>query len=189
MSDKLRSHIEQIVSLTDEEFTFVLSHFQPKKFRKHQIVIHEGDLAPYDFYVVKGLMKVSRVDLDGKEHIIQFGMEDWWISDAEAFNSRTPATMMVDCLEDTDVLAISLDSKEKLCAQLQKIEHFFRKKTTAGYIALQKRILCFISSSANERYHNLLSIYPGLVQRVPKAMVASYLGVTRETLSRLGADV
>jgi CRP-like cAMP-binding protein len=93
MSDKLRRHIEQIVSLTDEEFAFVLSHFKPKKFRRHQIVIHEGDLAPYDFYVVKGLMKVSRVDGDGKEHIIKFGMEDWWISDAEAFNNRTPATM------------------------------------------------------------------------------------------------
>jgi CRP-like cAMP-binding protein len=170
MSDKLRRHIEQIVSLTDEEFAFVLSHFKPKKFRRHQIVIHEGDLAPYDFYVVKGLMKVSRVDGDGKEHIIKFGMEDWWISDTEA-------------------LGLTLENKEKLCAALQKMEHFFRKKTTAGYIALEKRILCFISSSANERYHNLLSIYPGLVQRVPKAMVASYLGVTRETLSRLSADV
>ncbi len=187
MHDKLRSQIERIIPLTDEEFEFVLSHFQQKKFKKHQIVIHEGDLAPYDFFVVKGLMKVSRIDPEGKEHIIQFGMEDWWITDAQAYHNRTRATLIVDCLEDTDALALSLENREKLYRELQKMEYFFLKKTTAGYIALQKRILCFISSSANERYHNLLEIYPGLIQRVPRSMIASYLGVSRETLSRLNA--
>ena len=187
MHDKLRSQIERIIPLTDEEFEFVLSHFQQKKFKKHQIVIHEGDYAPYDFFVVRGLMKVSRIDPEGKEHIIQFGMEDWWITDAQAYHNRTRATLIVDCLEDTDALALSLENREKLYRELQKMEYFFLKKTTAGYIALQKRILCFISSSANERYHNLLEIYPGLIQRVPKSMIASYLGVSRETLSRLNA--
>ncbi len=187
MHDKLRSQIERIIPLTDEEFEFVLSHFQQKKFKKHQIIIHEGDYAPYDFFVVRGLMKVSRIDPEGKEHIIQFGMEDWWITDAQAYHNRTRATLIVDCLEDTDALALSLENREKLYRELQKMEYFFLKKTTAGYIALQKRILCFISSSANERYHNLLEIYPGLIQRVPKSMIASYLGVSRETLSRLNA--
>jgi CRP/FNR family transcriptional regulator, cyclic AMP receptor protein len=188
MKELLRGQIEKIVSLTDEEFAFVLTHFRPKKFKKHQIVIHEGDCVTLNFLVVKGLMKVSRVDMDGKEHIVQFGMEDWWITDAEAFHNRTKATLIVDCLEDTEVLAITLDNIEKLCAGLQKMEYFFLKKTTAGYIALQKRILCFISANAHERYNNLIAVYPGLIQRVPKAMIASYLGVTRETLSRLSVD-
>lgn len=82
-------------------------------------------------------------------------------------------------------LALTLENKEKLCKELQKMEHFFLKKTIAGYIALQKRILCFISNTAYERYTNLIMQYPGLIQRVPKSMIASYLGVTRETLSRL----
>lgn len=185
MKEKLRHQIEQIVSLTDEEFEFILSHFQPKKFKKHQIIIHEGDYVQYDFFVVKGLMKISHVDLEGKEHIIQFGMEDWWVTDSQAFHNRTKATLMVDCLENVDVYALSLENKEKLCRDSQKMEYFFLKKTTAGYIALQKRILCFLSSNANERYHNLLVLYPGLMQRVSKSMIASYLGVTRETLSRL----
>jgi len=189
MSNKLRQQIEEIVSLTDEEFAFVSSHFQPKKFKKHQIVIHEGDYVSYDFFVAKGLMKVSRIDLDGKEHIVQFAMENWWITDAQAFHNQTKATLIVDCLEDTDVFALSLENKEKLCKELQKMEYFFLKKTTAGYIALQKRILCLISSNANERYNNLITLYPGLMQRVPKSMIASYLGVTRETLSRLNATV
>lgn len=181
----LRKQIEEIVKLTDEEFDFVLEHFQKKSFRKHQIVLHEGDYAPFDFFVVKGLMRVSRMDPDGKEHILQFGMENWWITDAEAFHHKTKSTLMVDCLEDTQTLSLTLENKEKLSKVLPKMQTFFFKKTTNGYIALQKRILCFLSSNANDRYHNLLTLYPGLIQRVPKAMIASYLGVTRETLSRL----
>jgi CRP/FNR family transcriptional regulator, cyclic AMP receptor protein len=189
MVDMLRQQIEQIVSLTDEEYGFVQTHFQHKRFKKHQIVIHEGDYVQYEYFVVKGLMKVSRIDCDGKEHIVQFAMEDWWITDTQAFHNRTKATLNVDCLEDTEAYALSFDDKEKLCRELQKMEYFFLKKTTAGYIALQKRVLCFISSNAGERYTNLITLYPGLLQRIPKSMIASYLGVSRETLSRLGAAV
>ncbi|UBM58682.1 Crp/Fnr family transcriptional regulator [Marinilongibacter aquaticus] len=181
----LRKQIEEIVKLTDEEFDFVLEHFQKKSFKKHQIVLHEGDYAQFDFFVVKGLMRVSRLDSDGKEHILQFGMENWWITDAEAFHHKTQSTLIVDCLEDTETLSLTLENKEKLSREVSKMQTFFLKKTTNGYIALQKRILCFLSSNANDRYHNLITLYPGLIQRVPKAMIASYLGVTRETLSRL----
>ncbi|NVN19221.1 cyclic nucleotide-binding domain-containing protein [Muricauda sp. HICW] len=181
----LRKQIEEIVKLNDTEFDFVLEHFQKKSFKKHQIVLHEGDYAHFEFFVVKGLMRVSRLDFDGKEHILQFGMENWWITDAEAFHHKTKSTLIVDCLEDTETLSLTLENKEKLSSELPKMRDFFLKKTTNGYIALQKRILCFLSSNANDRYHNLITLYPGLIQRVPKAMIASYLGVTRETLSRL----
>ncbi|HBG41307.1 MAG TPA: Crp/Fnr family transcriptional regulator [Porphyromonadaceae bacterium] len=185
MNIELRQQIEKIVPLTNDEFEFVLSHFKEKNFKKHQIIIHEGDYVQYDFYVVKGLMKSSHTNPEGKEHMIQFALENWWITDPQAFHNSTKATLNVDCLEDTKVLAISLENREKLCKELQKMEYFFLKKTTAGYIALQKRILCLISSTATERYYNLLAQYPGLIQRIPKQMVASYLGVSRETLSRL----
>ncbi|HBX44795.1 Crp/Fnr family transcriptional regulator [Limibacterium fermenti] len=119
------------------------------------------------------MMKSSHTNPEGKEHIIQFALENWWITDPQAFHNSTKATLNVDCLEDTKVLAISLENREKLCKELQKMEYFFLKKTTAGYIALQKRILCLISSTATERYYNLLAQYPGLIQRIPKQMVAS----------------
>ena len=189
MADTLRQQIEQIISLTDDEYAFVQTHFQHKRFKKHQIVIHEGDYVQSEYFVVKGLMKVSRIDCDGKEHIVQFAMEDWWITDTQAFHDRTKATLNLDCLEDTEAFAISLDDKEKLCRELQKMEYFFLRKTTAGFISLQKRVLCFISSNAAERYTSLITVYPGLLQRVPKSMIASYLGVSRETLSRLGTGV
>jgi CRP-like cAMP-binding protein len=185
MNIKLRQQIEKIVSLTDDEFEFVLSHFKEKNFKKHQIIIQEGEFVQHDFYVIKGLMKSSYTNLKGKEHIIQFALEDWWITDPQAFHNGTKATLSVECLEDAKVLALTLENKEKLCMEFQKMEYFFLKKTTAGYIALQKRILCLISNTAVENYLNLLAQYPGLIQRIPKSMIASYLGVSRETLSRL----
>lgn len=185
ITHSLRNQIEQIIQLTDEEFAIVLQHFQIKYFKKHQIVLHEGDYAPFEFFVINGLMRVTRIDAEGKEHILQFAMENWWITDAEAFHNKTRSTLIVDCLENTEALALTLENKEKLCREIPKMQTFFLRKTTSGYIALQKRILCFLSSNATDRYHNLISLYPGLIQRVPKSMIASYLGVTRETLSRL----
>src|SRR5581483_10538413 len=185
MSDILRAHIEQIVPLTDEEFEFILLHFTPKKFKKHQIIIQEGDFVKNDYFLLSGLMKSSHTNPEGKEYILQFAMQDWWITDPQAYHHQTMATLSVSCLEDSETLYITLENREKLCRELQKMEYFFRKKTTAGYIGLQKRILCLISGTAKERYEHLLQQYPGLFQRVPKSLIASYLGVTRETLSRL----
>lgn len=185
MSNLLREQIERIVSLTDEEHEFVLSHFGAKKFKKHQIIIREDEYVHNDYFLLSGLMKSSHINPDGKEHIIQFAMQDWWITDPQAYHNQTKATLQIDCLEDCDTLYISFDNREKLCRELQKMEYFFRKKTTAGYIALQRRILCLISGTAKERYEDLQKQYPGLIQRVPKSLIASYLGVTRETLSRL----
>ena len=184
---ELRDHIRQSISLTDDEFTLAIGYFTPKKFRKHQIVIHEGEYVHHEYFVVKGLMRSSHSNPDGKEHIIQFAMENCWITDPQAFHHRSKAKLNVDCMEDTTVLAISLDAREELCKRLPTLEYFFSKKATAGYIDLQNRILCLISSTASKRYNNLIVQYPGLLQRVPKSMIASYLGVTRETLSRLAS--
>jgi CRP-like cAMP-binding protein len=185
MEALLRGQIEKIVALTDEEFQLVLSHFTFKAFKKHQYVLQAGNLAPNDHFVVKGLLKSFYVDDSGKNHILQFGMEDWWISDPQAYHNAGIATLNIDCLEDTQVYMISLNNREKLCAEMRKMEYFFRKKTQAGYIALQKRIQSLMSQSAKERYDQFIQLYPKLSQRLPKALIASYLGISRETLSRM----
>lgn len=187
MSKELKQHIEKIVSLMDSEFDFVLSHFTTKKFKKHQFLIQENNYVTDDFWVVKGLVKAYHRDIDGKEHIMQFAMEDWWVTDYQAYFNQTKATLNVDCLEDTEVLCLSLENRDKICAELHKIEHFFRKKSNAGYVALQRRILSLLNSNAKERYEQFLVQYPTLLQRIPKTLIASYLGVSRETLSRLSS--
>jgi CRP-like cAMP-binding protein len=187
MEDILRKQIEKIVPLTDEEFRFVLAHFTARTFRKHQYLVQAGDPAPNDHFVAKGLLKSFYIDDLGKTHILQFAMEDWWISDPQAYHNRVHASLNIDCLEDTHVFFISIDNREKLCTDLQKMEYFFMKKTTAGYIALQRRILSLMSQKAEERFYQFVQLYPTLSQRIPKTLIALYLGISRETLSRMYA--
>jgi CRP-like cAMP-binding protein len=185
MDSMLRDHIEKIVPLTDDEFAFVRSHFTPKKYKKHQFLIQEGEHVSYAYFVVSGLVKLVHTDALGKEHIVSFAMEDWWESDYQAFHNRGKATMSLNCLEDTEVYCLTLDDYQKLCTGLQKMQHFFLEKANRGHIGSQQRILSLITGNAKERYEQLLERYPSLFQRVPKSMLASYLGVSRETLSRL----
>jgi CRP-like cAMP-binding protein len=184
MSIELRRHFEKITPLTDQEFDYILSHFTTKKLKKHQFLIQEGDNVTNDYFVVKGLLKAYHVDKEGKEYIMQFAMEDWWVTDYQAYFSQTKATLNIDCIEEVEILCLSLHNRDKICTDLHKIEHFFRRKSNMGYVALQRRILLMLNSNAKERYEQLLLQYPTLFQRVPKTLIASYLGVSRETLSR-----
>lgn len=186
MSQLLRDHIETISKLTDEEFAYILSHFVPKKIKKHAFLIQEGDYVKYEYFILKGCLKAFVADsATGKEFIFQFGVEDWWITDREAFFKRSKATINVDCLEDCELLGISLENREKLGAEMWKFEHFKAIKANLGYISLQKRLQIMIMGSAKDRYENFIQQYPHLFNRIPKSLIASYLGLSRETLSRL----
>ncbi|GAB2676050.1 Crp/Fnr family transcriptional regulator [Flavihumibacter cheonanensis] len=187
MQALFREHIERITPLTDTEFDYIYGHLKTKKLKKHQFLVQEGDRVINDHFVIKGCLKAYLTDNKGKEHILQFAMEDWWISDYQALIKETPATLTIDCIEDCELLTLSLHNREKLCSEMHKIEHFFRQKLTNGYVGLQQRILSMLNNTAKERYDMLLASNPALFQRVPKQLIASYLGVTRETLSRLAA--
>jgi CRP-like cAMP-binding protein len=184
MQHPLRQHIEKIVPLTDEEFDLVFEHFTVKKFKKHQFLIQEDEPVKYNYFVLSGLLKLVFTQTSGKQHIVAFAMENWWESDFLAFYTGTKATMSLECLEDTEVLCITLDDYHVLCQQVQKMERFFLEKTTFGFLSSQRRILSMLTSSAKDRYEQLLIQYPQLLQRVPKTQLAAFLGVSRETLSR-----
>jgi CRP-like cAMP-binding protein len=187
MDEQLKHQIEKLVPITDDEFAFIRSHFIVKNFKKGEFLIQQGEGVAYLYYVVSGLLKLIYNDESAKEYIVSFAMEDWWESDFQAYYTQTKATMSLQCIEDADVLCLSLEDYKKLCEGSQKIQRFFLEKSIAGHIASQQRILSFITSNAAERYEQLLKRYPQLVQRVPKSLLASYLGVSRETLSRLSS--
>ncbi|SEV89883.1 cAMP-binding domain of CRP or a regulatory subunit of cAMP-dependent protein kinases [Chitinophaga sp. YR573] len=187
MHDKLREHIEKIVPLSDDEFAFVCTHFTIKKFKKHQFLIQEGEAVKYSYFVISGLLKLVHTDDTGKQHIVSFAMEDWWESDFYAYYTQTEATMSLECVEDTVVFCLLLEDYKKLCDGLQKMERFFLQKANFGFIASQRRIISWLTSNAKERYEQLLKQSPSLIQRVPKSLLATYLGVSRETLSRLSS--
>lgn len=181
----LHNHIQQVVPLSDDEFADVRSYFGQRSFKKHQYLLQANEPDTNEFFVLSGLLKSSYIDQAGKIHILQFAMEDWWISDFTAFNLQTLATLSIDCIEDTEVLFITYHNKEELCKAHQKMEYFFRKKYALGNAALQRRLLFLLAANPTERYKNLLQQYPDLYRRVPKSLLAAYLGVSRETLSRL----
>jgi CRP/FNR family cyclic AMP-dependent transcriptional regulator len=190
MNHPLKTHFEEITEpFTDEEFGYILGHYKEVKRKKHQLIVEPGELVHNDFWVIKGCLRSYFIDTDGKEHIIQFAMENWWITDYNAYVNKTASTIFIECIEDCELLSLTFGDHEKLCREFRKIEHFSRVKTKSGYVAQQKRILSLLSNSAKERYDQLTDQYPKLLQRVPKKMIASYLGVSRETLSRLSPDL
>jgi CRP-like cAMP-binding protein len=186
MSIELRKHIEKVTPLTDEEFEYIRSHFTTKKLKKHQFLVQQGDPVSQEYFIISGLLKAYYPNVhDGKEHIIQFGWENMWITDYEAFFNNCKAHLNIDCVENVELLCLSIYSKEKICAELHKMEHFFRRSANQEYVILQSRVLSLLMNTPKERYGKMLTCYPSLFQRVPKTLIASYLGVSRETLSRL----
>lgn len=183
--ERLRQHIEQITSLTNEEFEYIRTYFSKKRVLKNQYLLHEGDEVKNEFIVLSGLYKVFFLDDQGKEHIIQFAKENWWMSDYQAFFHEKKATVFIECIEAGEVLVSTLETREKLSVESHKMEHFYRVKLTNGFVALQERIKLLLSSTPQERYDAFMKLYPDLLQRLPKKLIAEYLGVSRETLSRL----
>jgi len=181
----LQQHIAKNATLTDEQFDHVFSHFKPLSFKKGQTIISEGDAVDCEYFVLSGCLKAFFINDEIKMYILQFAMPTWWTSDYSALYNQTRATIHIDCITDAEVLCLSNADREKLCAELHQVERFFRWRTNKGYIASQKRLLSLMNNDAKKRYEELLSLYPQLYNLVPKHLIAAYLGVSRETLSRL----
>jgi len=173
------------VSLALEEEVMIKTYLKPKKLRKKQYLLQEGDVCKYIAFISKGVLKAYSVDDNGNEHIIQFGLEGWIISDLYSFLTGEPATYNIDAIEDAELVLISKPAHEELLQKLPKYETFTRLNITGAYLAMQKRLTSIISSSLEERYANFTSLYPNIIQRVPQHMIASYMGLTPETLSRV----
>ena len=134
-----KKYIGKIIPFSNAEVDYVLSHFTKKRFKKHQFIIQAGKNVTSDFFILSGCFKSYFTDNNGKEYILAFGVQGWWITDYQAFYYQTKATINVDCIEDSEVLCLSFENREKLCAEMHKMEHFFRKKTSRLNVALLQR--------------------------------------------------
>ncbi len=173
------------VPLTTSEEEQIKRYLTPKKLRKKQYLLQEGDVCKSIAFIEKGALKAYSVDENGNERIIQFGVEGWVISDLYSFLTSEPATYNIDAIEDAELMLISKSAHEALLQHLPKYETFTRLNITGAYLAMQRRLTSIISSSLEERYVNFTTLYPEIVQRVPQHMIASYMGLTPETLSRV----
>lgn len=181
----LHEHINKTVQLSDAHFDYFYSHLKPLSYKKGQVLIGEGDKVEQEYFVVQGCLKSFYTNDDLKMFILQFAMPTWWATDYDAMYSGTRAAITVDCVADAEVLVLTHADRERMCAEIHPLEYFFRWRTNRGYVASMKRLLSLMNNDVRFRYEELLATYPELYNLVPKQLIAAYLGVSRETLSRL----
>ena len=185
MFELLLQKFDEKVQLTDEEKQACISFFIPKKLRKKQYFLQEGDPCKYVAFVEKGLLRSYSIDERGSEHILQFAFEGWWIADQYSFLTGEPSVYTIDTLEDSELLLISRQGEEEMLSQIPKMERYFRILLQNNLINMQRRLVSSLSHTAEEKYSQLVQSCPSIQQRVPQHMMASYLGITPETLSRI----
>ncbi len=181
----LLQSVRKHISLTSEEETFFTSLFQKKLVRKKQFLLQEGEVAKYLFFVNDGCLRSYSIDKNGFEHILQFAPPGWWITDMYSFSIQQPATLYMDVIFDGEVLAISKEDVDKLFEQLPQFNKYFRILAENSLVTYQRRLIDNLSLSALERYQGFCQYYPSLIETLPQKLVASYIGVTPEFLSKM----
>ena len=186
MHESLIAHIKRYSTtpLTENDIEVIKQVFIPKKFRKRQYLLQEGEVCKFAAFIVKGAMRKYSVDDKGVEHIMSLYVENWWASDRESYVMLTPSAYNIDAWEDTEVLLVTKANFVGRLSSIPAINETIRRMDDNFAIATQKRVAS-MSLSAEERYAALIKTYPEFLQRFPQHIIASYLGVTKETLSRI----
>jgi len=182
-------YIKQHVDLTAEEDAVLLSKVKLRKFLKGQYVVQNGDVCKYESFVLSGCLKASYLSNEGEEHIVMFAIENWWIADLGSFISQTPADLNVQCVENCELVQIHYNDLQQLYLDIPKLERFFRIIIQKAFVAAQKRIINNFTLPAVDRYVQFREQYPLIEQRVPQYMIASYLGITKEFLSKIRSQL
>ncbi len=183
--ESLLENIDRYAQLSVIERDRLLEISGITKIRKRQFIDQPGYISKYRNYVAKGAFRSYFVDENGKEHTVQIAIEDWFISDFYSYITQTPATLFVEALENSTLIQMPYEGIEGLCKEIHPLSEFFRITTERAFAFSRKRALSNLSLTAEERYLELLGRYPNIVQRVPQKIIASYLGMTPEFLSKI----
>jgi CRP-like cAMP-binding protein len=181
----LLDSVARYISLTEAEAAFFNAQITVRKFRKGQFLVHEGAVDRSAYFVNQGSARAYYVDRDGHEHTIQLAVEGWWIGDLQSFILQQPALLNVEALEDSQILEIPNEKLQRLYEQVPKFERYFRILTQRAFAAFQQRMLQNLSMSAEERYLAFQAQYSKLELRLPQKLIASYLGMSPEFLSKI----
>ena len=185
MFELLHKKFSEIISINEEELNYCKTLFLPKKLRKRQFLLQDGDVCKYQAFVEKGMLRSYRIDEKGSEHILQFAFEGWWAADLSSYLTGETSVFNIEAMEDSELLLLSKPSWDTLMQHIPKFEHYFRIIIQNNLVATQKRVIQSHTETAEEKYLKFIQSYPGCVQRIPQHMIASYIGISRETLSRL----
>ena len=189
MLNKFRSYLEKSLPITDAQFELISKGLQIKTFQKNEILLSQGDICSRTYFVVDGLLRSYSIDAKGKAHIIQFAPELWWISERNGLLLNEPSDFYIDAVEQTTAIMIPKDYFTLAIPHLPKLQELNNTMLNNSIRFMQKRINMLLSATAEERYLDFIRLYPNLTLRVPQWMIASYLGITPESLSRVRKDL
>ena len=189
MLSQFKKYIQDKIKITDEQFDLISVELVSKKIKKDTLLLRQGDVCSQVFFVSKGLLRAYTIDSFDKEHIIQFGPEDSWVSDRNSFYFNLPAMFYVDAIEDSEVVYINKEFYEKAEKIIPGFNSFTVMILHNSIRFMQRRISLLLGATAEQRYLDFIELYPNLTLRVPQWMIASYLGITPESLSRVRKEL
>ncbi|UOQ71358.1 Crp/Fnr family transcriptional regulator [Hymenobacter cellulosilyticus] len=189
MLDYLRTYLQAKLPLTDEQFAALARLLLPRELPRQQVLVQQGEVSRYGAFVVQGCLRSFVVDKKGKEHVLQFAPENWWISDQHGLIHHEPALFSIDAVEDSRVLLFGPDFYEQLPQLGPGLQTLFYDLQKNSMKAMQKRLIATLSATAEERYLDFIRTYPSLTRRLPQRLIAAYLGITPESLSRIRKEL
>lgn len=185
MYEVFQRYLDNKITLTPEQVEYIRSLAVIKKLRKKQYLLQEGDVWKYDAFVVKGCLRTYSTDEKGNEYIMGFSIENWWTGERESLLSGEPTRFNIDAVEDSAIVLFTHDNFELICGEIPAFKDMVNTILQRSFIAAQNRIQGALSNTAEEKYLAFLKKYPGFASRIPQSMIASYLGMTPGTLSRI----
>ena len=174
--------------LSTEAEDYVFSISKERKFQKGEVLIRQGQVVKNTYFVTDGCLRSYCLDKNGKEHTLQFAIKDWWISDFIAIYNNEFATLSVECIKDSSVIEFNANDLDEIHSLFPEFEAFQRKNLERHVVSLHKRILNQLQLTAAEQYDLFLELYPDIEQYTPNYHIASYLGITQQSLSRIRAE-
>ena len=185
MYDRYFQDFTNKIPLTKDEQEFIKNYLTLKKLRKKQYLLQEGDVCKCIAFVEKGALRLYKLSEDGSEHIVRFALEGQFMTDLFSFLTNETSLYNIDAIEESELVIITRSASDELRSRSEKYQQFSLQATSEAYIQLERRMTSVISLNVEERYKELTENYPNIIQRVPQHMIASYMGLTPETLSRV----
>lgn len=189
MFETFHLYLKDKIELSAEQLEAIKTVFTPKRVQRGEVLLHPGKMARQVMFVNRGCLRSYVLDNKGKEYIIQFAPENWWITDQNSIFMQEPAMFFIDAIEESDLLVADREFQQKLEAIHTDFGPLFQRLLRNNFRALQKRLVNQLVASAEERYLDFLNTYPDLARRLPQRMIASYLGVVPESLSRIRKEL